>query len=259
MGTKIKIPHFWKSFFIFLAVWLIIKLFFAGAYNIPSKSMEPTLLQGDFILTNKLVYEISDPYRGDIVVFDFPYQQLFGPHLFKITYIKRVIGLPGDVIEFHNGFLTINGKPLKYKKVRETDKWIIYEESVPSRLGLRKHLVKFYKTPLLESSRWGVYAKVIPEGACLKRSELYPEVCQVIKVPKGYYFVMGDNRDNSEDSRFWGFLRRDLILSTPFVIYFSGEVPSLTPQESTPFSGITQFIHAVLHPRFDRIGKPLIY
>jgi len=251
-----------KELLVFLVFLVVAKMFFIGAYNIPSKSMEPTLLQGDFILTNRLVYYFADPRRGDIVVFKYPYQSQFGKHLLPVTFIKRVVGLPGDVIEFHNGFLTINGKPLKYKKVKETPNSVIYYEWIPRRDGSYvKHLVKYFKNPSLAAymGRLGVYKEAIPPAACLEISPENRNICSKIKVPKGYYFVMGDNRDNSEDSRYWGFVRRDYIYSTPFVIYFSGEVPHLTPEDSNIFSGITQFIHALLHPRFDRIGKPLIY
>ena len=253
-----EIPKAAKGFLLFVVLLIVLRTFFVGAYNIPSKSMEPTLLQGDFILTNKLVYKFFQPYRGDIVVFDFPYQEQFGNHLMEVSFIKRIIGLPGDVIEFHNGFLTINGKPLKYRLVKETHNGKIYEEFIPTRVGLRKHLVLF-KRPKVEAERWGVYAQAIPPGSCLKRSELYPDWCQVIKVPKGYCFVMGDNRDDSYDSRFWGFLRKDFVQSTPFVIYFSGKVPTLTPENSSPLSGITQLFHAIFHPRLERIGKPVIF
>ncbi len=261
------------QFSIFFILFLVIaKNVFIDAYNIPSGSMEPTLLQGDFILANRLVYLIKDPYRGDIVNFVYPYQEQYGRHLvevpilkyfinpfIEVTFIKRVVGLPGDVIEFDNGFLKINGKPLKYKKVKETSNSVIYEEYIPSKVGIRKHLIKLSKNPQVPQARWGVYSGSIPSFACLKRSSLYPNWCQVIKVPKGYYFVMGDNRDASDDSRFWGFVKRDLILSTPFVIYFSGKVPKLSPENSNIFSGIAQFIHALFHPYFSRIGKPLIY
>jgi signal peptidase I len=261
MGVK-KEKKLLKEIFGFLIFLVIAKMFFVGAYNIPSKSMEPTLLQGDFILTNRLVFYFANPRRGDIVVFKYPYQSQFGSHLLPVTFIKRVVGLPGDVIEFRNGFLTINGKPLKYQKVKETPEKVIYYEWIPRRDGSYvKHPVQYYKKPFFAAylGRFGVTKDAIPPAACLEVSKVYPDRCSKIKIPKGYYFVMGDNRDNSEDSRYWGFLKRDYILSTPFVIYFSGEVPHLSPENSNIFSGITQFIHALLHPRFDRIGKPLIY
>lgn len=251
-----------KEWIVVLIILVIAKLFFIDAYNIPSKSMEPTLLQGDFILTNKLVYRFSEPRRGDIAVFKYPYQSQFGRHLMDITFIKRIVGKPGDVIEFHNGFLTINGKPVKYEKVKETPTEIWYYEYLPSEGNkVIKHLVKYKKHPSVPAmwGRLGVLAEAIPPAYCFKTSPIHSAICSKIKVPKGYYFVMGDNRDNSEDSRYWGFLRRDYIESTPFVIYFSGKVPHLTPENSNIFSGITQLLHALLHPRFDRIGKPLIY
>ncbi len=249
-----------KEWIVVIAVLVIAKLFFIDAYNIPSKSMEPTLLQGDFILTNKLVYKFSEPRRGDIVVFKYPYQEQFGKHLMDITFIKRIVGKPGDIIEFRNGFLTINGKPLKYEKVKETPTEVWYYEYLPSGgKGVVKHPVKYKKDPPDPAGRWGVRADVIPPAYCLKFLPIKEGICSKIKVPKGYYFVMGDNRDNSEDSRYWGFLKKEYIKSTPFVIYFSGEVPHLSPENSNIFSGISQLLHAFMHPRFDRIGKPLIY
>ncbi len=251
-----------KGFFLFLAFLIVLRLFFVDAYNIPSRSMEPTLLQGDFILTNKLVYKFADPRRGDIVVFVFPYQNVYGSHLIDITFIKRVVGVPGDVVSFKDGFLSVNGKPLKYEKFKETADAVYYYEYIPSENGrVVKHPVKYLKEPpfLAFLGRHGVKADTLPPGACLKRDREYPDFCSEVKVPEGYYLVMGDNRDNSEDGRYWGLLARKYILSTPFVIYFSGEVPSLTPEESSIFSGIKQLFHALLHPRFERIGKPLVY
>jgi len=250
-----------KGLILTIAFLVVAKLFFVEAYNIPSKSMEPTLLQGDFILTNRLVYLFSNPRRGDIVIFEYPYPSQFGNKLLKVVFVKRVVGLPGDVIAFHNGFLSLNGNPLKYKKVKETPTEVYYEETIPRKDGEVKHLIKFSKNPPLPAllGRLGVLKDALPPSACLEASPINPQICSVIKVPQGHYFVMGDNRDNSEDGRYWGFLKRDKILSTPFVIYFSGEVPHLSPEQATPLSGITQLIHALFHPRFDRIGKPLIY
>ncbi len=261
-----------KGFLIFVITLLVLKLFFVDAYNIPSSSMEPTLIQGDFILTNKLVYEISNPRRGDIVVFIFPKpEEFFHRRLVttpilrefaNITFIKRVIGKPGDVISFHNGKLSINGKPLTYKLVKETSNYYVYEEIIPrDKGGPVRHLVQYSKHPSRAAfiGRFGVLKDQIPPSACLGVNPQYPFICSKIRVPKGYYFVMGDNRDNSEDGRYWGFVPRDMILSTPFMIFFSGEVPHLSPSDSTPLSGLTQLFHALLHPYWSRIGRPLIY
>jgi len=275
MSNKKKVSL--SGFVLFLVFLLVLKLFFVEAYNIPSPSMEPTLIRGDFILTNKLVYKFADPRRGDIVNFIFPHPERFGKGLVNtpilrefenVIYVKRVIGVPGDRVAFRNGRLILNGKPLKYEKVRESGNFTVYYEYLPRKNGVVKHLVQYQTRGELDFTnrlgRYGVLSRVIPPQSCLKATFVCDtfgcvSVCTEIRVPKGYYFVMGDNRDHSDDSRFWGFVRRDFILSTPFVIFFSGEVPYQTPQNATAVSGFTQFLHALKHPYWNRIGKPLIY
>ncbi|WP_029551190.1 signal peptidase I [Thermocrinis jamiesonii] len=211
-------------------VVLLIRTFVAQAYNIPSGSMKPTLLVGDFILVNKLVYRFSEPQRGDIVVFKYPIDP-------RIDFIKRIIGIPGDVIEIRDNQVFINGEPAKLVKIEKSKEdhftKIISEETLPG--GVR-YRVQFY------------------EEAVFSKRDFGP-----IKVPPGHYFVMGDNRDNSEDSRYWGFLPRENIVGKAFVIYFSGDVPPLQSTEVSFITGIKQLLIALINPRFERIGKPLIW
>ena len=192
----------------------IIRVFFVQAFNIPSGSMKPTLLVGDFILVDKLVYgswDIGIPFtnitffhynnrlakidRGDVIVFKYPENP-------KIDFIKRVIALPGDVIEVKNDIVYINGNPLPKKKdgyYKEHDLKIapIYYETTVRSDG-KKYT---YKTMELE---YGIGRDYGP-----------------VTVPEGHYFVMGDNRDNSRDSRWWGFVPDDYVIGQAFVIYFS--------------------------------------
>jgi signal peptidase I len=215
---------------VIVMVVLLIRTFVAQAYNIPSGSMKPTLLVGDFILVNKLVYRFSEPQRGDIVVFKYPIDP-------NIDFIKRIVALPGEEVEVRNNQVFINGKPLSLIEVgREEEngvRKVIYEEVLPEGI---KHKVQFY------------------EDFPFSKRDFGPVV-----VPPNHYFVMGDNRDNSEDSRYWGFLPRENIVGKAFVIYFSGDVPPLQTTDVSIFTGIKQLILAILNPRFERIGKPLIW
>jgi len=215
---------------VIVIIVLLIRAFVAQAYNIPSGSMQPTLLVGDFILVNKLVYRFSEPQRGDIVVFKYPIDP-------NIDFIKRIIALPGEEVEVRNNQVFINGKPLPLIEVGRGEengvRKVIYEEVLPEG---KKHKVQFY------------------EDFPFSKRDFGPVV-----VPPNHYFVMGDNRDNSEDSRYWGFVPRENIVGKAFVIYFSGDVPPLQTTNVSIFTGIKQLILAILNPRFERIGKPLIW
>ena len=218
------------EFIVIVIIVLLIRTFVAQAYNIPSGSMKPTLLVGDFILVNKLVYRFSEPQRGDIVVFKYPIDP-------NIDFIKRIIALPGEEVEVRNNQVFINGKPLPLIEVGRGEengvRKVIYEEVLPEGI---KHKVQFY------------------EDFPFSKRDFGPVV-----VPPNHYFVMGDNRDNSEDSRYWGFVPRENIVGKAFVIYFSGDVPPLQTTDVSIFTGIKQLILAILNPRFERIGKPLIW
>ena len=194
MGSKKdlwdKVWDWIKSIILALILALFIRTFLVQAYKIPSGSMIPTLLIGDHILVNKFVYGVRNPFtrelwikgrlpkRGEIIVFVYPPNR-------KIDFIKRVIGLPGDVIEIRNKRVFVNGKPLNEPYVQYTDPKILPPELSP-------------------------------------RDNFGP-----VKVPPGHLFVMGDNRDESYDSRFWGFVPLKEVKGKAFIIYFSWDPQNL--------------------------------
>lgn len=174
-----------KSFFPVLAIVLVLRSFLVEPFQIPSGSMVPTLEVGDFILVNKFAYgirlpvldtkiiEVGDPQRGDVMVFRYPSDP-------NINYIKRVVGLPGDTVRYTSDKrLLINGEP-----VAET---FLHEE--PGSLG----------SAALYKERLGEVEHLIRKE--MRRYRIEPSREWV--VPEGYYFMVGDNRDNSNDSRYW--------------------------------------------------------
>ncbi len=182
-----------------IAVFVI--TFVVQAFQIPSPSMENTLLVGDYLLVNKLCYgggSVGDylmPYRnvqrGDIVVFHYPVDP--AQH-----FVKRVIGLPGDRVRLVNKQVLVNGVPLKEPYAhfsRPADD--VFRDNFP-RLDVMSG-----PTP----EWWLQLRKLVEDGQLI--------------VPEGHYFVMGDNRDNSSDSRYWGFVPRANIIGRPLVIYWS--------------------------------------
>ena len=197
-----------RAFFPVLAIVLILRSFIAEPYKIPSASMMPNLLIGDFILVNKFSYglrlpitnqkfvAIGEPARGDVVVFK-------PPHDPENNWIKRIIGLPGDKVGFHGDTVYLNGQPLKYETLGEYGGADGRAEAFGATL-LREDLPGRPHT-ILESV--GVPPPGGGEGDWV--------------VPPGHYFVMGDNRENSLDSRYWGFVPEQNIVGKAFFIWMN--------------------------------------
>jgi len=194
-----------RSFFPVVLIVLLLRSFLVEPFRIPSGSMMPTLLIGDFILVNKFSYgirlpvlndkviEIGEPQRGDIVVFRFPKQP-------SVDYIKRVIGLPGDRIAYFDKKLYVNGQPVS-------------QASMGHYQGVGQG-ANMTGAELLEEDLTGVkHSILINRGA--------PTVEDVFVVPQGQYFVMGDNRDNSNDSRYWGTVPEANLVGKAFFIWMN--------------------------------------
>jgi len=221
-----------RSLLVVLVVALFILTFIVQPFRIPSESMERTLLVGDFLLVNKAVFGPPGPWgwllpyqeveRGDVVVFHFPPNP--SEHV-----VKRVIGLPGDHVHLEYGLAWVNGHRLDEPyAVFEPSSADDFRDSFPTTL---------YTDPGVDAGWWMEMRREVRGGDLV--------------VPPGEYFVLGDNRNFSRDSRYWGFVPRDHIVGRPFVIYFSLREPSATDlaelpddrlgQKNDPFSRIEDF------------------
>ena len=192
-----------KSFFPVLLIVLVLRSFIFEPFRIPSGSMIPTLLVGDFILVNKFSYgvrlpvlntkvlEVGKPETGDVAVFRFPGDP-------SLDYIKRVIGVPGDHIRYVNKSLVINGKPVK---LEQAGPFQPPESAYPAQNLLE-----------LKEDLQGVEHQVL---VSLNKHIINGEWV----VPAGHYFVMGDNRDNSNDSRYWGFVPEENLVGKAMMIW----------------------------------------
>ncbi len=182
-----------ESILIAILLALVIRTYLVQAFKIPSGSMEDTLAIGDHLLVNKFIYgtkipfvdksviKLRDPQRGDVIVFEYPEDP-------SKDFIKRVVGLPGDVVEGREKKVFVNGKP--YENVHEIHKELM----------------------------------VIPK-------EMNPrDTFGPVTVPANSYFVMGDNRDRSYDSRFWGFVGREKIKGLAFIKYWSWDKDKFKPR-----------------------------
>lgn len=208
------------SFFPVIALVFFLRSFLYEPFKIPSSSMVPTLVIGDLILVNKFTYgirlpvinkkiiEVNTPQRGDVMVFKFPKDQ-------SLDYIKRVIGIPGDKIVYKNKRLTVNGKAVSY-------------EPLPDYLD-EEHLS--YSKQFIENLS-GVSHQILNDDrapAYVQNPDPFPyhELCTynlegfACTVPKGHYFMMGDNRDNSLDSRYWGFVPDENIVGKAFFVWMN--------------------------------------
>lgn len=192
------IVEYSRSFFPVLAVVFVLRSFLVEPFQIPSSSMVPTLQVGDYILVNKFTYgirlpvlrtkifDLGEPKRGDVMVF-------FPPHMNKTYYIKRVIGLPGDVISYRNKRLYVNGAAVPFEPLAEAPEARGRVQMGLAELGGKSHLQQV--------------------------NLLRPGRDFTVTVKPGHYFMMGDNRDNSSDSRVWGQVRERDIVGKAFAIW----------------------------------------
>ncbi|TCG07337.1 signal peptidase I [Paraburkholderia steynii] len=208
------------SFFPVILVVFVVRSFVVEPFKIPSGSMVPTLLVGDFILVNKFDYGIRLPItntkvtegrplqRGDVVVFRYPKDE-------SVDYIKRVIGLPGDVVSYEDKQLTINGKPVPETQLPDyfDEERIGYAKQFEEDLDGRKN--RILNNPAVPPFIVG--AEDFPYRDNCK----YDARGVTCKVPPGNYFMMGDNRDNSADSRYWGFAPDKNIVGRAFFIWMN--------------------------------------
>lgn len=204
-------------------VVFVLRSFLFEPFKIPSGSMIPTLQIGDLILVNKFHYGIRLPIlntkltqgapveRGDVMVFHYPPNP-------SIDYIKRVIGLPGDLVEYKNKMLTINGYPVPKKPLE--DYWeedqFGYKKQFEESIGGKRHRLLNYE---YRSAGWDE-AYTEPNYP-FKNNCQYSEQGVSCKVPAGHYFMMGDNRDNSQDSRYFGFVPDADIVGKAFFIWMN--------------------------------------
>lgn len=213
-----------KSFFPVLLLVFCLRSFLVEPFKIPSSSMRPTLEVGDFILVNKFAYgirlpiiekkiiDVGEPKKGDVMVFRYPNDP-------TLDYIKRVVGVPGDEVTYRNKQLLINGKemPLEadgtYSYLEGSLAFVTTQRFEENLAGVRHDIAQMPDFPPVRQG--GVRAFPGRENC------VYNDAGFTCRVPPGEYFMMGDNRDNSEDSRYWGFVPDDHIRGKAFLIWWN--------------------------------------
>ena len=208
------------SFFPVILIVFLLRSFLVEPFKIPSSSMVPTLLVGDFILVNKFSYgirlpvanrklvELGSPARGDVMVFRYPDDP-------SLDYIKRVVGVPGDRVEYRNKRLTINGVPVPMRQVDDylsRERMQFSHRFVETLNGVEHEVLIDEDAPAFMGS-----GRAFPFAANCN----YNISGLSCSVPPGHYFMMGDNRDNSSDSRVWGFVPDENIVGKAFFIWLN--------------------------------------
>jgi signal peptidase I len=227
-----------QSLLVTVVIAVFVITFIVQAFQIPSESMENTLLIGDYLLVDKFrygggsVWDWMMPYRpvkrGDIIVFRYPVNP-------TQHFVKRVIGVPGDHVRLIDRRVYINGTPLQEPYVRYTSLvHDVFRDEFP-RLNV--------PVAGLEGAWWLQMQKLVEDGQLI--------------VPEGYYFVLGDNRDESLDSRYWGFVPRANVIGRPLLIYWSvRDVEEEMPMAPSPGDKLFHFAYSATHlfqiTRWDR-------
>lgn len=250
--------EYFESFTVTLVMAIFGMTFILQAVTVPTGSMQNTILVGDYLLVNKFIFSpggASLPFlpqreikRGDIIVFKYPGNRvnpgkdaMRDPPLkaYQLNYVKRVIGLPGETVEFRNNQVFINGELLPEHRIigdapnsmsaldtyefeprKPEDNWdVFYNENT-------MQIARTGRLPIRRDMEFGVQGKVM-------------------QVPENQFFVMGDSRDDSEDSRYWGFVPRELVIGRAMFVYWSCDRGASNGS----------FFGCLSHPRLSRIGK----
>ena len=250
--------EYFESFAVTLVMALFGMTFILQAVTVPTGSMQNTILVGDYLLVNKFIFSPggeSLPFlpqreirRGDIIVFKYPGNKV-RPEMdssrrppikpYQLNYVKRVIALPGETVEFRNNQVFINGELLAEHRV------IGDADDDQSALETREFEDR------KPEEQWDVYYEErtmdwVRQGKNLPRTNYeFAVPGKTMQVPENQFFVMGDSRDNSEDSRYWGFVPRELVIGRAMFVYWSCDRGASNGE----------FFGCVTHPRLDRIGK----
>lgn len=213
-----------RSFFPVILVVFLLRSFLVEPFKIPSGSMIPTLLVGDFILVNKYTYgirlpvinvkvlDVSAPQRGEVMVFRYPENP-------SLDYIKRVVGLPGDRISYRNKRLLLNGEAVRM----DSDGEYTYVEAGMSYVSAQRfteHLGGHRHAVLINPEAPAVQLQGVRQFPHRENCE-YNDEGFTCTVPPGHYFLLGDNRDSSSDSRYWGFVPERNIVGKAFMIWWN--------------------------------------
>ncbi|MCB0731169.1 MAG: signal peptidase I [Ignavibacteriae bacterium] len=280
-----KFLDFWKNLFFAAIAALLIKTFLIETSRVPTGSMEKTIMVGDFLFVNKFIYgsssprnipftnvvlpyfqlpAISEPEKGDIIVFEYPGDRDVITPTEILNYVKRCVGEPGDTIEIKNKVVYVNGKELhkpshiQYLMPRILPKSYTRPDIFPKGSGWNKDQygplvipkkgdkikltaenIEIYRT--LINRTYSKEVVSVQNGSVLINGKVVDEY----EIPQDYYFAMGDNRDDSADSRYWGFVPREKIVGEALMIYWSWN----------PNISFGDFFKLLGSTRFNRIAK----